>query len=116
MTKNIGTFTAAGLDLDTSVKGIQGIANLAAVSGSTSHQASTAMYQLSQAMAAGTVTLQDWNSVVNASMGGKVFQDAIIQTAKDIGMESEAVQAAVAAYEGGANLRSILNAQDNDPW
>lgn len=116
MTKNIGTFTAAGLDLDTSVKGIQGIANLAAVSGSTSHQASTAMYQLSQAMAAGTVTLQDWNSVVNASMGGKVFQDAIIQTAKDIGMESEAVQAAVAAYEGGANFRSILNAQDNDPW
>ena len=116
MTKNIGTFTAAGLDLDTSVKGIQGIANLAAVSGSTSHQASTAMYQLSQAMAAGTVTLQDWNSVVNASMGGKVFQDAIIQTAKDIGMESEAVQAAVEAYEGGANFRSILNAQDNDPW
>ena len=116
MTKNIGTFTAAGLDLDTSVKGIQGIANLAAVSGSTSAQASTAMYQLSQAMAAGTVTLQDWNSVVNASMGGKVFQDAIIQTAKDIGMESEAVQAAVAAYEGGANFRSILNAQDNDPW
>lgn len=116
MTKNIGTFTAAGLDLDTSVKGIQGIANLAAVSGSTSAQASTAMYQLSQAMAAGTVTLQDWNSVVNASMGGKVFQDAIIQTAKDIGMESEAVQNAVAAYEGGANFRSILNAQDNAPW
>lgn len=116
MTRNIGTFTAAGLDLDTSVKGIQGIANLAAVSGSTSAQASTAMYQLSQAMAAGTVTLQDWNSVVNASMGGKVFQDAIIQTAKDIGMESEAVQAAVAAYEGGANFRSILNAQDNEAW
>lgn len=116
MTKNIGTFTAAGLDLDTSVKGIQGIANLAAVSGSTSAQASTAMYQLSQAMAAGTVTLQDWNSVVNASMGGKVFQDAIIQTAKDLGMESEAVRDAVAAYEGGANFRSILNAKDNGQW
>ena len=116
MTKNIGTFTAAGLDLDTSVKGIQGIANLAAVSGSTSAQASTAMYQLSQAMAAGTVTLQDWNSVVNASMGGKVFQDAIIQTAKDIGYESQAVQSAVKAYEGGANFRSILNAQDNEAW
>ena len=116
MTRNIGTFTAAGLDLDTSVKGIQGIANLAAVSGSTSAQASTAMYQLSQAMAAGTVTLQDWNSVVNASMGGKVFQDAIMQTAKDIGYESSAVQAAVKAYEGGANFRSILNAQDNEAW
>ena len=81
MTRNIGTFTAAGVDLDTSVKSIQGIANLAAVSGSTSQQASTAMYQLSQALASGTVKLQDWNSVVNAGMGGKVFQNALIRTA-----------------------------------
>ena len=81
MTRNIGTFTAAGVDLDTSVKSIQGIANLAAVSGSTSQQASTAMYQLSQALASGTVKLMDWNSVVNAGMGGKVFQNALIRTA-----------------------------------
>lgn len=82
MTKNIGTFTAAGVDLDASVSAIKGIANLAAVSGSTSQQASTAMYQLSQALAAGTVKLQDWNSVVNAGMGGQVFQDALKETAK----------------------------------
>ena len=49
---NIGTFTAAGVNLQTSVDSIKGIANLAAVSGSTSQQASTAMYQLSQALAA----------------------------------------------------------------
>ena len=82
MTRNIGTFTAAGVDLDTSVAVIKGIANLAAVSGSNSQQASTAMYQLSQALAAGTVKLQDWNSVVNAGMGGQVFQDALKETAK----------------------------------
>lgn len=82
MTRNIGTFTAAGVDLDTSVAAIKGIANLAAVSGSTSLQASTAMYQLSQALAAGTVKLQDWNSVVNAGMGGQVFQDALKETAE----------------------------------
>lgn len=82
MTKNIGTFTAAGLDLDTSTQAIKGIANLAAVSGSTSEQASRAMYQLSQALSSGTVNLQDWNSVVNAGMGGKVFQDALLRTAK----------------------------------
>lgn len=82
MTRNIGTFTAAGVDLDTSVSAIKGIANLAAVSGSTSQQASTAMYQLSQALAAGTVKLQDWNSVVNAGMGGQVFQNALKETAK----------------------------------
>src|SRR5699024_4857410 len=70
------------LDLDTSVQAIKGIANLAAVSGSTSQQASNAMYQLSQALAAGKVTLMDWNSVVNAGMRGQVFQDASLETAR----------------------------------
>lgn len=82
MTRNIGTFTAAGVDLDTSVNAIKGIANLAAVSGSTSQQASVAMYQLSQALSSGTVKLMDWNSVVNAGMGGQVFQDALKETAR----------------------------------
>ena len=82
MTRNIGTFTAAGVDLNTSVQAIKGIANLAAMSGSTSQQASTAMYQLSQALASGTVKLMDWNSVVNAGMGGEVFQNALKETAR----------------------------------
>lgn len=82
MTRNIGTFTAAGVDLKTSVSAIKGIANLAAVSGSNSQQASTAMYQLSQALSSGTVKLMDWNSVVNAGMGGQVFQDALKETAR----------------------------------
>lgn len=82
MTRNIGTFTAAGIGLETSVNSIQGIANLAAVSGSNAQQASTAMYQLSQALASGTVKLMDWNSVVNAGMGGQVFQDALKETAR----------------------------------
>lgn len=90
MTRNIGTFTAAGIDLETSVSAIQGIANLAAVSGSTSQQASTAMYQLSQALASGTVKLMDWNSVVNAGMGGQVFQDALKKTSELLGTGAEA--------------------------
>lgn len=85
MTRNIGTFTAAGVSLQTSVDSIKGIANLAAVSGSTSQQASAAMYQLSQALAAGKVSLMDWNSVVNAGMGGKAFQDALVRTSELLG-------------------------------
>lgn len=85
MTRNIGTFTAAGVGLKESVSSIQGIANLAAISGSNSQQASTAMYQLSQALATGTVKLMDWNSVVNAGMGGQVFQDALIRTSEHLG-------------------------------
>lgn len=82
MARNIGTFTAAGVDLDTATAAIKGIANLAAISGSNSQQASTAMYQLSQAISAGRATLEDWNSVVNAGMGGKVFQNALMETAR----------------------------------
>ena len=94
MTRNIGTFTAAGIDLDTSVSAIQGIANLAAVSGSTSQQASVAMYQLSQALASGTVKLMDWNSVVNAGMGGEVFQNALKETSRLLGTGAdEAIKA-----------------------
>ena len=89
MTRNIGTFTAAGVELDKSANAIKGIANLAAMSGSNSEQASRAMYQLSQALSTGTLKLQDWNSVVNAGMGGKLFQNELIDTAKTMGIVAE---------------------------
>lgn len=101
MTRNIGTFTAAGVDLDTSVSSIKGIANLAAVSGSTSQQASTAMYQLSQAIATGTIRLMDWNSVVNAGMGGEVFQNALIRTASNMQVVGEDAQKMFAKLQAG---------------
>lgn len=85
MARNIGTFTAAGVDLKSATSAIKGIANLAALSGSNADQAATAMYQLSQAISAGRVGLQDWNSVVNAGMGGTVFQRALAQTAVSMG-------------------------------
>lgn len=85
MTQNIGRFTTAGVGLEDSVTAIKGLSNLAAVSGSNTNQAANAMYQLSQELANGRVTLQGWNSVVNAGMGGKKFQDALIESGKNIG-------------------------------
>lgn len=85
MTNAIGLFTAAGVDLQTSVASIKGLSNLAAASGSTAQQASTAYTQLSQAISAGVVHLQDWNSVVNAGMGGEGFRNALIETARVMG-------------------------------
>ena len=113
MTRNIGTFTAAGVDLETSASAIQGIANLAAVSGSTSQQASNAMYQLSQAIANGKVNLQDWNSVVNAGMGGKVFQDALIKTAAAMkGVTEETFR----AENVTGSFRESINSQSGTGW
>lgn len=113
MTRNIGTFTAAGLGLEESTQAIKGIANLAAVSGSTSAQASTAMYQLSQALANGTVTLQDWNSVVNAGMGGKVFQDALVRTAAAMEGVSEETFRANNIF---GSFRESISSKDGTAW
>ena len=108
MTRNIGTFTAAGVDLETSATSIKGIANLAAASGSNSQQASTAMYQLSQAIAAGSVKLQDWNSVVNAGMGGKLFQNALIETADSMGIANTASENFRSSLEEGWITTEVL--------
>lgn len=91
MTKNIGLFTAAGVDLDTSVTAIKGLSNLAAVSGADASNASRAMYQMSQAMSTGVVKLMDWNSLVNAGMGGKLFQDEIKRVAENHGIAVDSI-------------------------
>lgn len=112
MARNIGTFTAAGVDLDTATGAIKGIANLAAISGSNSQQASSAMYQLSQALASGTLKLMDWNSVVNAGMGGEVFQKALfesgkaMQTIKGVSMDTTFEEWTAAGNSFRASLES----------
>lgn len=85
MTHAIGLFTAAGVDLQTSVASIKGLSNLAAASGSTAQQTATAYTQLSQAIAAGAVHIQDWNSLVQAGMGGESFRNALIETSRMMG-------------------------------
>lgn len=81
MAKNIGTFTAAGVDLDTSTNAIKGIANISAMAGASAEQASGVMYQLSQAMSAGKVSAVDWISVTNAGIGGPL-QKQLFEAAK----------------------------------
>jgi tape measure domain-containing protein len=118
MAKNIGTFTAAGVALPEATQSIKGIANLAAASGSSSQQASTAMYQLSQAIAAGRVSLQDWNSVVNAGMGGALFQKALMRTATAMGtVEKGAVKVDKAtghATINGQSFRESITAKPGE--
>ena len=108
MTRNIGTFTAAGVSLDKAGTAIKGISNLAAASGSNTQQASTAMYQLSQALAAGRVGLQDWNSVVNAGMGGKLFQDRLTQTAEKLGKARDTTKSFRESLQDGWLTSEVL--------
>jgi tape measure domain-containing protein len=81
MTSNIGKFTNAGLDLDTSVKAIQGVAQVAAVSGANADEASRAMYNFAQALSKGSVQLIDWKSIEMANMATKEFKQQLIDSA-----------------------------------
>ena len=85
MTSNIGKFTSMGIDLDTSVTAMEGIATWAAVSGQNAQAASRAMYNMSQAIGVGSVKLMDWKSIENANMATKEFKETAISTAKALG-------------------------------
>lgn len=89
MTNNIGKFTNAGVKLDDAVAAIQGVSNVAAISGANSQQASHAMYNFAQALSAGAVKLQDWKSIENAQMSTKDFRQSLIDTAVAMGTLTE---------------------------
>lgn len=85
MTQNIGKFTNAGVDLESAVKAIQGVANVAALSGANANEAARAMYNFGQALGTGTVKLVDWKSIVNANMATTDFKNELIKTAAELG-------------------------------
>ena len=85
MTQNIGKFTNAGVKLEDAVKAIQGVSNVAAISGANANEASRAMYNFAQALSAGSVKLIDWRSIENANMGTKAFKEELIATAVEMG-------------------------------
>lgn len=85
MVDNIGKFTAAGRDLDESVKAMEGIATWASLSGQNADTASRAMYQLAQALGKGNIQLIDWRSIQNANMDTQEFRQTVLDTAVSIG-------------------------------
>ena len=85
MTQNIGKFTNAGVKLHDAVSAIQGVANVAAVSGANANEASRAMYNFAQALSAGYVKLIDWRSIETANMATVEFKDTLLQTAVAMG-------------------------------
>lgn len=86
MTDNISKATAAGVNLEDSVAFVKGMSNAAAVFGVDANRMAGATYQMTQALASGVVQLQDWRSLEQAGMGGKLMQDEMIKTAESMGI------------------------------
>ena len=81
MVREIGKFTASGQSLEDATTAMMGIANWAALSGKNANDASRAMYQLSQALGAGQMRLQDYKSVQNLNMDTMEFRKNAIEAA-----------------------------------
>ena len=67
MTSAMSKFTNAGIDLEPAEKAIRGVSNVAAYAGAGTRQASSAMYNFSQALSTGYMGLTDWNSISNTA-------------------------------------------------
>ena len=112
MTSNIGKFTNAGVDLDTAVASIKGVANAAAHAGVGAGEASRAMYNLGQALGSGVVRLQDWMSIENANMATSTFKQTLIDSAVEVGALTVAEDGLAYTTEGAVvttdNFRESL--------
>ncbi len=95
MTRAIGQFTAAGVDLDSATTAIKGMANVAAGAGASNSALASAEYQVAQALQTGTIKLMDWNSLVQAGMANPELQEQIEATAREQGV---AVDSLISKY------------------
>lgn len=105
MASAVGRFTAAGVKLKPSIDAIRGMANVAALTGANAEDLNRAMYQMSQALSAGTIRLMDWKSLENANMGTSNMRKAIMATAHSLGEEGVAMDAALKKH---GNFRDSL--------
>lgn len=116
MTSNIGKFTNAGVSLDGAVSAIQGVANVAAVSGANAEEASRAMYNFSQALSGGYVKLIDWKSIELANMGTKEFKQQLIDSAVAMGTLTKQGDMYITSSGVAMNATKEFNNSLQDGW
>lgn len=85
MVSSIAKFTATGQGLTTSVNAMEGIALWAAMSGQNAQKASSAMYQLSQAMGSGLMRKEDYKSIQTLNMDTDEFRQKALDAGVALG-------------------------------
>lgn len=117
MTNNIGKFTNAGVKLDTAVSAMQGITNWGYKAGATTGEMSRSMYNLSQALATGSVKLIDWKSVENANMATTEFKNKVIEVALATGTLKKSWDGTIKTVKKGTEVTtSDFNSALSEGW
>ena len=116
MTSNIGKFTNAGVKLEDAVLAIQGVSNVAALSGANANEASRAMYNFSQALSSGFVKLIDWKSIENANMATVEFKNQLLESAVAAGTvkkNADGMYQVLTANAQGKKMPMVIDATHN---
>ena len=116
MVNNIGKFTSNGIGLEDSVTAMEGISTWAAISGANVQEASRAMYNLSQALATGSVKLIDWKSIENANMATREFKETALETAVSLGTLTKSANGMYKTMAGHEFTTEQFNTQLSDGW
>lgn len=117
MTNNISKFTNNGVKLESAVTSMQGIANWGYLSGANINEMSRAMYNLSQALSVGAVTLIDWKSIENANMATVEFKQTALDTAVAVGTLTKVSDGLYKTLEGNeVTLSSFNQYLTKDRW
>lgn len=85
MTNAIAKFASYGVDLDTSVTAIEGVANWAASAGQDKNQAEMVLNSVGKAMGQGYMSAMYWQTVERANMATEAFKQTVLDTAVAMG-------------------------------
>ena len=116
MVNNIGKFTSNNIKLEDAVTAMEGISTWAAKSGANVGEAGRAMYNLSQALAVGSVKLMDWKSIENANMATREFKDTVLATAVAEGTLTQTADGMYKTLQGHLFTAEQFNTQLSDGW
>ena len=116
MAQYASMFTNVGVDLDTAVASMEGIASWAASAGANAEQASRAMYNLSQAMGFGYIQLVDWKSIEYAGMGTEKIKNQILEMAAEMGTLRKASDGVYMTLKGSKVTAKNFASTLSDKW
>ncbi len=116
MAQYASMFTNVGVDLDTAVASMEGIASWAASAGANAEQASRAMYNLSQAMGFGYIQLVDWKSIEYAGMGTEKIKNQIMEMAAEMGTLRKASDGVYMTLKGSKVTSKNFASTLSDKW
>lgn len=116
MTDNISKFTSSGIDLDTAITSMIGIADAAGLAGASVGDASHAMDGFSKAIAQGYMSRQNWQWIRTAHMDTAQFKKSLIEAAVEVGTLTETSAGLYQSLEGTTVSVADFETALKDGW